>query len=199
MQRHRILLFGATFAISILVGVGPLFILFLLLDKTKDMFQRWLFYLVGTLFSMAILSVVVSMCLDMSLRVAAALWGAKIVNAIVGNGPEGLSSQALQQGGIGLLLTALIISVPPMMGVIFQGTVGQFMHFSAFGMGSASRPGPQGQPPGSYTPAPANTGQQAPPTNAGALNRTHGATFTPQSDAMKTHSANLGSSQGSGS
>ena len=141
-----------TFAISILIGIGPLFILFLLFDKTKDMFQRWLFYIIGTLFSMAVLSVVVSMCLDMSLRVAAALWGAKIVNSILGNGPEGLSSQALQQGGIGLLLTVLIISVPPIMGTIFQGTVGSFMHFSAFagGSGFGSRPGPQGQPPGSY-------------------------------------------------
>jgi type IV secretion system protein VirB6 len=184
-----------TFAIAILIGIGPLFILFLMFDKTKDMFQRWLFYLIATLFSMAVLSVVVSMCLDMSLRVAGALWGAKIVNTILGNGPEGLSSQALQYGGVGLLLTVLIISVPPMMGTIFQGTVGNYLTYSVFGAEGA-RPGPQGQPVGMYGAAQSSTGRQAPPTIADAFSRTIGATFIPQTDDVKTSDTLPGSSQG---
>ncbi|WP_175472809.1 hypothetical protein [Luteibacter sp. 329MFSha] len=39
----------------------------------------------------------------------------------------------MQQGGIGLLLTALIVSVPPMAAAFFQGTLGSFMSYSAFG------------------------------------------------------------------
>uniref|UniRef100_UPI003D3036BD type IV secretion system protein n=1 Tax=Klebsiella pneumoniae TaxID=573 RepID=UPI003D3036BD len=35
------------------VGLGPLFILCLLFDQTKQLFQRWLFYGIGTMFSMA--------------------------------------------------------------------------------------------------------------------------------------------------
>jgi type IV secretion system protein VirB6 len=62
---------------------------------------------------------------------------------------EGFSSQALQQGGIGLLMTVLIISVPPMTARFFGDTVGSFMNYSAFG--SANRPGPQGQAPGQYS------------------------------------------------
>jgi hypothetical protein len=39
---------------------------------------------------------------------------------------------------------------PPMTANFFQGTLGNFLHYSAFG--SFGTPGPQGQPPGSYTP-----------------------------------------------
>lgn len=107
----------------------------------------------GTIFSMAVLAFVSSLVLQLTLRVAAALWTSNAINNITGNGAEGLSNQALQQGGLGLLMTVLIISVPPMAAMFFQGTVGNFLHYSAFA-GPASAPGPQGRPPGSYTYAP---------------------------------------------
>ncbi|MBN8714110.1 MAG: type IV secretion system protein [Xanthomonadales bacterium] len=138
------------FALALFIGLGPLFILCLIFEQTRSLFQRWLLYGIGTLFSMAVLAFVSSLVLQLSLRVAAALWSANIVNAVTGLGAEGYSTQALQQGGVGLLLTVLIISVPPMAATFFQGTLGQFMYFSAFGGGAANRPGPQGQPPGSY-------------------------------------------------
>lgn len=53
----------------------------------------------------------------------------------------------LEQGGIGLLMTMLVISVPPMAGNFFSATPGGFMPYSVF-HGGASRPGSQGQPPG---------------------------------------------------
>ncbi|MDR6935018.1 hypothetical protein [Luteibacter sp. 3190] len=59
---------------------------------------------------------------------------------ILGNNTEGLTSKAMQQGGIGLLLTALIVSVPPMAAAFFQGTLGSFMSYSAFGGGNRLRP-----------------------------------------------------------
>jgi hypothetical protein len=40
---------------------------------------------------------------------------------------------ALQQGGLGLVLTTLIVSAPPMAAAFFQGTLGSFMSYSAFG------------------------------------------------------------------
>jgi type IV secretion system protein VirB6 len=56
----------------------------------------------------------------------------------------------MQQGGIGLLLTVLIVSVPPMAAMFFQGTLGNFLTYSAFATQRGNAPGPQGQPPGSY-------------------------------------------------
>ena len=137
------------FAIALFIGLGPLFILCLIFDQTKDLFKRWLMYGIGTIFSMALLSVVASMVLGLTVRVSAALWGAKIINSIMGNSTEGLTSVAMQQGGIGLLLSILIVSVPPMAAMFFQGTLGSALTYSVF-QGAGSKPGPQGQPAGSW-------------------------------------------------
>jgi len=47
-----------------------------------------------------------------------------------------------------MLLTVLIITMPTVAAALWQGSMGSFMHFSAFSGGGASSPGPQGQPPG---------------------------------------------------
>ena len=64
-----------------------------------------------------------------------------------------MTSQAMQQGGMGLILTTLILTAPPMAAMFFQGTLGGFAPYSQIGGSAAGQPGPQGQPPGSYTPA----------------------------------------------
>lgn len=180
------------FAIALFIGLGPLFILCLIFDQTKDLFRRWLMYGIGTIFSMALLSVVASMVLDLTISVNEAIWGAKIANKLLGTDTEGLSTLALQQGGIGLLLTTLIISVPPMAAMFFQGTVGNFMHFSAFA-GAGSAPGPQGQPPGSWiaqNQSPGLLSHQSRPEGHTGFARMAGQTHTPQRDEVKTTAPN---------
>ncbi|PSD18398.1 type VI secretion protein [Stenotrophomonas maltophilia] len=139
-------------AIALFIGLGPLFILCLLFEQTKSLFQRWLFYGIGTLFSMAVLAAMTSIALDMVYRVAKAFWlesaGAKL---ILGPAFEnGLSSQAMQQGGMGLILTTLILTAPPMAAMFFQGTLGSFMAYSQIGGGAAATPSADGRPPGSH-------------------------------------------------
>jgi len=126
------------FTLALFIGLGPLFILCLMFDQTKDLFRKWLMYGIGTLFSMAMLSVVVSMALELMAKVAAALWVAKIAQ-IPGSATEGLSMQAMQQGGIGLLMTTIIVTVPPAAAMFFQGTVASFNYNTAFG-GSSRQP-----------------------------------------------------------
>lgn len=143
-------------ALALFIGLGPLFILCLLFDQTKQLFQKWLFYGIGTMFSMAVLAAMISIALDMVIRVSAAFWTSALVDKYLLN-PDGsvdFTSQALQQGGMGLILTTLILTAPPMAAMFFQGTLGGFMAYSQIG-GSpvAQAPGPNGQPPGSYTPA----------------------------------------------
>ena len=139
-------------AIALFIGFGPLFILCLLFDQTKQLFQKWLFYGIGTMFSMAVLSAMVSIALDMVIRVSAAFWTSSLINSFFLDDAmsDGMTSQAMQQGGMGLILTTLILTAPPMAAFFFQGTLGSFMAYSQIG-GSAAA-GPQGQPPGSYTP-----------------------------------------------
>ena len=191
------------FALALFIGLGPLFILCLIFDQTKSLFQRWLLYGIGTIFSMAMLAFISSLALQLSLRVAAALWSANVINTITGNSAEGFSTQAMQQGGVGLLLTVLIISVPPMAAMFFQGTLGNFLPYTVFGSGAASRPGPQGQPPGSYgyrygSPQLAsgqNSSYQHGGGNAYAdpnIGRMTDRASTPQADVIKTGNRPIG-------
>ncbi|HBG89092.1 MAG TPA: type VI secretion protein [Stenotrophomonas sp.] len=151
-------------ALALFIGLGPLFILCLLFDQTKALFQKWLFYGIGTMFSMAVLSAMISIALDMVIRVSASFWATALVEKFLLN-PEGsvnMTSQALQQGGMGLILTTLILTAPPMAAMFFQGTLGGFNAYSQIG-GSAVpvAPGPNGQPPGSYTPAAPTTARSS--------------------------------------
>ena len=132
-------------ALALFIGFGPLFILCLLFKQTAPLFQRWLLYGIGTVFSLAVLSIMITISMQMLTAVTAAYiaqyvasmtlsgFGAGVVSS------DGLNSMALQQGGIGLILTTLIISAPPMAAAFFQGTLGQFQSYSPFGrMGGGS-------------------------------------------------------------
>ncbi len=192
------------FALAMFVGFGPLFIMCLMFEQTKSLFQKWLFYGIATMFSMAMLDVVSSIVLKLTLNVAGALWASSFINSITGQQAEGFNNMAMQQGGIGLLMTVLIISVPPMAGMFFGGTMGNFMHFSAFSGGASSNPGPQGQPAGSYNKAeaggyarPAVIGQH------GGLHRDGGHTLGggigPSTDPRMTGTYGLDGNSGLGS
>jgi type IV secretion system protein VirB6 len=91
------------------------------------------------------------------------------VNSVLGNGTEGLTSIAMQQGGVGLLLSILIVSVPPMAAVFFQGTLGSALTYSVF-QGAGPRSGPQGQPAGPWASSNASFGSGTQP--AGGLTET---------------------------
>ncbi|TBW93149.1 type IV secretion system protein [Xanthomonas citri] len=164
------------FTMAFLIGIGPIFILALIFDHTKDLFKKWLFYVIGTLFSMAMLSVVTAMVLKFTAKVAAAYWAAQLIT--LGNA-EGLSSQALQQGGIGLIMTGLIISVPTLAAAIWQGNMSTFLTYTAFGGAGAGGPGPQGQPAGSYTP------RQDSPNRENTVNYNSNSTRSPAGDSQQ--------------
>jgi type IV secretion system protein VirB6 len=123
-------------AIAMFIGFGPIFIMCLLFDATKSLFQRWLLYGIGTMFSMAVLSAMVAISTKVVVAVAAAFWTTAAAGSLLGlNFSDGFTGIALQQGGIGLLLTVLLISTPPMAASFFQGTLGSFMYHSAVSSG----------------------------------------------------------------
>jgi len=156
------LLYDVTLAL--VIGLGPMFIMCLLFEQTKPLFQKWLMYGISTLFSMGMLAFISSLVLQLTLRVAAALWSADIINGITGIGAEGFTSQSMQQGGLGLLMTLLVVTVPPMAGNFFSATLGNFSPYNVFNR--TGQPRPNGQPPGAYGrggqgPTLANAGQQS--------------------------------------
>uniref|UniRef100_UPI003F5A7168 type IV secretion system protein n=1 Tax=Stenotrophomonas cyclobalanopsidis TaxID=2771362 RepID=UPI003F5A7168 len=127
-------------ALVLFVGFGPLFILCLLFDQTRDLFKRWLLYGIGTVFSMAVLSFMVSLATVVVAQTAVAIITAYILSgteifgmsASLGFG-GGLKSAAVQQGGVGLLMSVLMVMAPPMAAMFFNGTLGQFVANSSFG------------------------------------------------------------------
>ncbi|WP_252510466.1 hypothetical protein, partial [Acinetobacter baumannii] len=84
---------------------------------------------------MAVLAAMVSIALDMVIRVSASFWMTALVNKfpLMGASSDGMTSQAMQQGGMGLILTTLILTAPPMAAMFFQGTLGSFMAYSQIG------------------------------------------------------------------
>lgn len=135
-------------AMALFVGLGPLFILCLLFDATKSLFQRWLLYGIGTLFSLAVLYVMVKLAMDLTLAVAAAFWANNLLSMV---SEQGINTMAIQQGGLGIIMTMLLISAPPMAAAFFQGTLGSFMAYSQLD-GTGGRPGQGTVPPGTYGP-----------------------------------------------
>ncbi|MDA7418425.1 type IV secretion system protein [Xenophilus arseniciresistens] len=137
-----------TFAINLFVGLGPIFILCLVHESTKQLFHGWLKYGIATMFSLAILSFMCSVIMEMMLRVAAALWAAGAINTLLslGDGGAGLTSQAMQQGGIGLLMTVLLVTAPPMAAQFFGATVGQFSSVSQVMGGGGAQANASGLP-----------------------------------------------------
>lgn len=98
--------------------------------------------------------------------VGAAFVAKWVMNGFTG---EGISSMALQQGGLGLVMTTLIITAPPMAAAFFQGTLGQFTAYSALGqLDRAGQSPASGRP---YEPgAPARESQDTSPQRARGMN-----------------------------
>ncbi len=190
-------------AMAMFIGFGPIFILCLLFDATKSLFQRWLLYGIGTLFSMAVLSAMVAIATKVVVAVAASFWATAALGSLLGsNFSDGFVGIAVQQGGIGILLTVLLISTPPMAASFFQGTLGSFAHYTAWQGGGnvGQRPGEAGyrgqnsQAPtanpssGSYPGSWGGGTQQTAPTpsyNNPATNPNYG-TQQVQADVVKT-------------
>ena len=147
-------------AMALLVGLGPIFILCLLFDSSKQLFSKWLLFGIGTMFSLGVLSVMVSIALDVVLAVAASFW----VGNFLGTSTEGISSMALQQGGLGMVMTMLIVTVPPMAASFFQGTLGQFSSINAFGGNSAAGASAAQMQQRSTQHSSSHTGAMAPPS-----------------------------------
>ena len=130
--------------LALFVGLGPIFILCLLFDATKSLFQRWLLYGIGTMFSLAVLAAMIAIATDTVLSVAAAFWTSALLGQLLGSSfTSGMTSVAMQQGGIGLMLTVLLISTPPMVANFFQGALGGFSPFAQIS-GSHGAAGPGG-------------------------------------------------------
>jgi type IV secretion system protein VirB6 len=126
-------------AVSIGIIFGPIFILGLMFEQTAPMFFAWLKYMVTAMFSMAILSVMVQLCLEVSLYYIIALGAATVLGA-GGTGTIPQLQSSLIQAGLGMILTTLMLTVPGMVGNFF-GTSLSAIDYNRFAQLSPSPTG----------------------------------------------------------
>lgn len=124
-------------AIALFISTGPIFIACLLFKATRPLFQKWLYYGISTVLSSAVLAVMADISMDLVIHFAKALFVAKLF----GVESQGIMQAAIQQLGLGLMLSTLLITVPPMVGNFFNGVMGQFSSYNQLGNTGMPPPG----------------------------------------------------------
>ncbi len=142
------------------IMLGPLFILGLLFEQTKQLFWSWVKSVLGLMLSMGVLAFLSGLVMKITIGYATAAVAAIAVNNWL-PGVAGLldmpsiTDTMMVQGGIGLLLTTLLITIPPAVSQFVGGTLGGGVSgFSPWGSAGGGNPA-KGQ----------NTQQQAPSDN----------------------------------
>lgn len=174
-------------ALALFVGFAPLFIMSLLFKQTQSLFQKWLLYGIGTMFSFSLMAFMALVVKKVVLAVAAALVIQYTAAATTGLTAQSVSSMAMLQGGIGLLMTLALVGVPPVAAYFFQGTLGSYMAYSVFGgaPGSGQRPGEQGYRGGAPTNVDTTDGKQMRRDNPGQANTQVTTPYTPGGNAQQ--------------
>ena len=127
-------------AMALFVGFAPIFILCLLFKKTAPLFQKWLYYGLATIFSGVMLGVMTEISMDLVGNLFGGATADDFVAKVIGGGSQtAIMDTVTQQLGLGLILSTLLITVPPMAGMWFNGVMASFSPYAVMGVGGASR------------------------------------------------------------
>ena len=118
-------------AIALFIGFAPIFILCLLFKKTAPLFQKWLYYGLATIFSSVMLGVMADIAMDLVSNIAITDAVTRIASILGGGNLSGIMQTVTQQLGLGLVLSTLLIVVPPMAGAWFSGMMASYTGYNA--------------------------------------------------------------------
>ena len=148
-------------AMALFIGFAPIFILCLLFKKTAPLFQKWLYYGLATIFSGVMLGVMSDIAMDLVSNVGTSLFLSKeAVQFVTKETILGLADTATQQLGLGLILSTLLIVVPPMAGMWFNGVMGSFSGYNPAERWNNPSNGQPSTMPGHNAPPQINSTQQ---------------------------------------
>ncbi len=116
-------------AMHLCLVMAPLCMLAYVFDQTRFMFVTWAKFTVSTLFSMVVITVVTVIALKATIMLGVALLAmdgvsSGLASADIKLGGLYLRDIATISGGLGMLLTTLILGTPPLMTNFFSGQVG---------------------------------------------------------------------------
>ena len=140
-------------AMALFISLGPIFIMCLLFKQTTQLFWKWLYYGLSTMFATAMLAVVSDIAMDLVENISGALFVSDLFTNLLGSAAlsgntAGIMQASMQQLGLGLILSTLLISTPPMAAQFFNGVMGSFSsynHLASVGIPASGMP-----PMGSY-------------------------------------------------
>ena len=147
-------------AMALFIALGPIFIMCLLFKVTTPLFQKWLYYGISTMFATAMLAAVSDISMDLVENISGSLFVSNIFTSLAegsgftsaastaSGGAAGIMQASMQQLGLGLMLSTLLISTPPMAAQFFNGVMGNFMAHNQ--LGGAFVPAPGMPPMSSY-------------------------------------------------
>lgn len=161
------------FVMALLIGTGPFFILCMVFKQTEGLFKGWMQALLGTLMSLAFLSVAVRLALDITLAMAGAFWATEGLSRWfdMGTASDGISSIAMMQGIVGMVLTAIILSAPPAAAMLFRGLLANFTPYAQIAGGNGASTAATPAPGSSAYPGPSVASSPAPHLPPQPVNR----------------------------
>ncbi|WP_308881244.1 type IV secretion system protein [Neisseria subflava] len=129
-----------------MVVFSPIFILCLLFKRTAPLFQKWLYFGLATIFSSVLLGVMAEISMDLVGHLFGGAAAGKFVATVIGEGgTTGIMETVTQQLGLGLMLSTLLITVPPMAGMWFNGIMASYSGYNAMqGWGNGQPATPPG-------------------------------------------------------
>ncbi|OSI14489.1 hypothetical protein BWD09_10315 [Neisseria dentiae] len=136
-------------AISLCILTAPAFILCLLYEPTKQYFQGWLKFFLGALLTLGVLSAMVVIGLKVTLAYGAGVLAQYATSQALGSGGSGIAQTAMTQGGLGLMMSTLMITAPMMVGQLVSSSLG-FNAYSPFNPNAGARSA-DGTPQGGNT------------------------------------------------
>ena len=147
-------------AMALFIALGPIFIMCLLFKVTTPLFQKWLYYGISTMFATAMLAAVSDISMDLVENISGSLFVSNIFTSLAegsgftsaastaSGGAAGIMQASMQQLGLGLMLSTLLISTPPMAAQFFNGVMGSFSSYNH--LASVGIPAPGMPPMSSY-------------------------------------------------
>ena len=140
-------------SMALFISLGPIFIMCLLFKQTTQLFWKWLYYGLSTMFATAMLAVVSDISMDLVENISGALFVSDLFTNLLGSAAlsgntAGIMQASMQQLGLGLILSTLLISTPPMAAQFFNGVMGSFSSYNH--LASVGIPAPGMPPMSSY-------------------------------------------------
>lgn len=112
----------AEISITLAIMLAPLFLFFLLFQQTAAMFWSWVKFLLGTMFSLAVLALVSGILLKMMMMYGATVLAGFFLNASALGSVVSVDvgGSAMRMAMLGALSTALLVMIPPLIMQFFN-------------------------------------------------------------------------------